>query len=304
MRLLGLVLFASLIDFAAVPLAAAQAVPELPESIVVSDDEEPIVVEAIEPALPRFLTAPVPAAELHLTDRAAPEPGRFLNWALGDVRAVGAELTPTRLVVASTFFTLLPALSTQDAGIGRNAPRLRSELSSPFLDVADALGDKKMQFVAGGLFAATLLSDDNHLQDAAYTSFEAAVYASLLSSGMKGLVGRVRPAEDRGPFVFYPFTEHRSFPSGHTTLAFALVTPWVVYYPHPWTFGLYAVSTGTAVSRLSKERHWVTDVVAGAALGTLTGYWLARRHLRQSTPLEVTPHFGPDHRGLTLRYTF
>ena len=45
-------------------------------------------------------------------------------------------------------------------------------------------------------------------------------------------------------------------------------------------------------------------LLAGAAIGTVTGYWLARRHLRQSTPLRITPSFGPSGGGVTLSYSF
>lgn len=253
---------------------------------------------------PRLLPTQTPSATLHTLDRPAPGLRRFAHWALDDVRAVGAELTPTRIGVGAAFVALLPLLSTQDAEIGRNAPLLRSDLSSPPLDVADEFGAARMQWVSGLIFASTLLTDDVHLQDAAFTSFEAGVYAMLVSGAAKGLVGRARPADEEGPFEFAPFSGQRSFPSGHTTLAFALVTPWVVYYPSPWTYGLFALSTGTAVARLSEEAHWVTDVFAGAALGTVTGYWLARRHLRQSTPLRVSPNLSPQGGGLTLSYTF
>ena len=298
MRLLGLFLCA--LVSASSAYAQAEASPARP----VVEAEEPMVVETLAPAVPRVLPAPLPTATLRTADSAAPGLHRFAHWTGGDVRAVGAELTPTRLGLGAAFVALLPVLSTQDPSIGRRAPRLRSDLASPFLDAANELGDPRMQFVAGGLFAATLLTDDARLQDAAFTSFEAAVYTSLLTNLTKGFVGRSRPAEGSGPFAFHPFSNHRSFPSGHTSLAFALVTPWVVYYPRPWTFGLYAISTGTAIARLSKERHWITDGVAGAALGTVTGYWLARRHLRQSTPIEITPHLGADGASLTLRYTF
>ncbi len=299
MRPLVVLLFSA--HLFAAPPAHAQSEPE---SFAPVETEEPIVVEPLAPAVTRRLPAETPTAALVTTDHAAPGLRRFLTWTVGDVRAVEPELTPTRLGLAAGFVALLPFLSTQDQDIGRSAPRLRGNFGSPFLDAANELGDPRMQWVSGGLFAATLLTEDTRLQDAAFSSFEAGVYTSLLTNLTKGLVGRSRPAEDEGPFAFRPFSEHRSFPSGHTSLAFALVTPWVVYYPRPWTFGLYAVSTGTAVARLSKERHWVTDVVAGAALGTLTGYWLARRHLRQTTPLEVTPVFGPEGASVTLRYTF
>ena len=47
-----------------------------------------------------------------------------------------------------------------------------------------------------------------------------------------------------------------------------------------------------------------TVLQTGAALGTLTGYWLAKRHLRDTTPLRVTPVLGPDGGGISISYTF
>jgi membrane-associated phospholipid phosphatase len=229
---------------------------------------------------------------------------RFGHWAIGDVLAVGEALTPTRLGVGAGFVSLLPLLSFNDGAVGDEAPELRTDLSRPALHIADEFGHARMQWVTGGLFLATLATHDTKLQDAAFTSFQSGVYAMLASGAIKGLIGRVRPYEVDSPTTFRPLSGHRSFPSGHTTLAFAIAVPWVVYYPGPVTYGLLGLSAGTAVSRLTTEHHWFTDVVAGAALGTLTGYWLARRHLDGTTPLRVTPVLGPDGGGLSISYTF
>jgi membrane-associated phospholipid phosphatase len=217
---------------------------------------------------------------------------------------VGDALTPSRLVVGSAFVGALSLAASQDEGVGRDAPALRSDLSSPFFDVADELGHARMQWVTGGLFLATLATDDTRLQDAAFTSFQAGIYAMAVSSVAKGLFGRARPHEAEHAAEFAPFSGHRSFPSGHTTLAFAITTPWAVYYPGPLTYGLVGLSAGTAISRMTLEEHWFSDVFAGAALGAVTGYWLAKRHLRQSTSLHVTPALGPNGGTVTLTYSF
>ena len=64
------------------------------------------------------------------------------------------------------------------------------------------------------------------------------IYAGVLSYGVKYTVGRSRPYEQNSPHQFAPFSGRNSFPSGHTTSAFAILTPWVLYYPHPVTYGL------------------------------------------------------------------
>lgn len=289
--------FVLLVLLWSVPVATAQ---QAPPAATFEGGAESIVV----PRAPVVLPVATPTASLQAVPTAPDGLRRFGHWAVGDVLAVSGELTPTRLGIAAGFVSLLPLLSFQDGTVGHEAPELRTDFSSPILNVADEFGHARMQWVTGGLFLATLATDNTRLQDAAFTSFQSGVYAMLVSGAAKGLFGRVRPHEVDSPATFRPLSGHRSFPSGHTTLAFAIATPWVVYYPGPLTYGLMGLSAGTAVSRLTTEHHWFTDVIAGAAVGTLTGYWLAKRHLRDTTPLQVTPVLGPDGGGLSISYTF
>lgn len=71
-----------------------------------------------------------------------------------------------------------------------------------------------------------------------------------------------------------------SFPSGHTATAFMGAE--LVYQEYKdvsiW-YGIsgYLVATGTGAFRLYNNRHWLTDVVAGAGIGILSAkaaYWL------------------------------
>jgi hypothetical protein len=71
-----------------------------------------------------------------------------------------------------------------------------------------------------------------------------------------------------------------SFPSGHTAMAFlGAQLLWNEYKDESVWIGLsgYAVATGTGFLRLYNNRHWLTDVVAGAGIGILSAeaaYWL------------------------------
>ena len=89
---------------------------------------------------------------------------------------------------------------------------------------------------------------------------QAQIVASTLVYGIKFSVGRSRP--DGGGY---------SFPSGHTTSAFASAT--VLQRHFGWKVGLpaYAAATYVAASRVQDKRHYLSDVMFGAALGMVAG---------------------------------
>lgn len=76
-------------------------------------------------------------------------------------------------------------------------------------------------------------------------------------------------------------TDTRSFPSGHTATAFMTATILSKEYGHlsPWvSIGAYGVATTTGLMRIANNKHWLSDVMAGAGVGILTtevGYWIA-----------------------------
>ncbi|MFO1116403.1 MAG: phosphatase PAP2 family protein [Beijerinckiaceae bacterium] len=83
-----------------------------------------------------------------------------------------------------------------------------------------------------------------------------------------------------GAYGFFPFhggPGWAAFPSGHTTIAFALAASlWVAW---PRGRALYAAGAALVVIGLiGANYHWLSDIIAGAALGTATG--LACAHFR------------------------
>ena len=76
-------------------------------------------------------------------------------------------------------------------------------------------------------------------------------------------------------------SNRRSFPSGHTATAFMTATMLVNEYGHksPWVgVGAYTVASATGLMRVANNKHWISDVLAGAGIGILStelGYYLA-----------------------------
>jgi membrane-associated phospholipid phosphatase len=231
--------------------------------------------------------------------------GRFLRWAADDPLGVLKGLTSRHAVYTVGAGGALVVFTLADDSITGSADDKRERDIGPFLDAANIAGDPNLALPAAAvIFGATLLTEDVRLQDAAFTSLEAGLYGHLLASVLKGFAGRARPHRLEGPYDFEPFSNQKSFPSGHTTLAFALVTPWVVYYPGPATYALFGITTGTAVARVVGGDHWSSDVVAGAAIGILTGYALANRHQRHPDGLRISPTVAQGGAGLSLRLSF
>jgi len=65
--------------------------------------------------------------------------------------------------------------------------------------------------------------------------------------------------------------DHFSFPSGHSITAFAVALPIGLFFP-PLMLGLLFCAVSVAVSRIVLGLHFLSDVVAGSAIGSMLGY--------------------------------
>jgi hypothetical protein len=120
-----------------------------------------------------------------------------------------------------------------------------------------------------GMIGAGLLADGPALREAGERVTASVAVAGVLVTGLKLVVGRLRPSQSTDPYRFKPFSGSDAFPSGHATMAFALATALgdEIGGPGIARAGLFAAATATAWSRLNDNRHWLSDVLGGAALG-------------------------------------
>jgi membrane-associated phospholipid phosphatase len=109
------------------------------------------------------------------------------------------------------------------------------------------------------------------------------IAASIIASGMitptlKLVFGRARHEAGEGAHDFDFFnTQADSFPSGHTTQAFAVASVVAAHYESIWVkLSAYGAASLVGYSRIQKNKHWPTDVAAGALIGTLVGNSVVR----------------------------
>ena len=95
--------------------------------------------------------------------------------------------------------------------------------------------------------------------------------AGAASGAAKLALGRIRPSESPDADGYMPFSGQEAMPSGHTTIAFALATALADDIQRTWaSVGLYTMAAGVGWSRINDNRHWLSDVAAGAVLGITT----------------------------------
>jgi hypothetical protein len=234
-------------------------------------------------------------------------PSRFLKWTYQDACGLAVRVGErSPLLVLGSAAVLLPS-SRLDEIILEEVQEGYTGSVATYLDISNEFGGPKVVLPVVGVFAASLLGTNTRFQDAAFTSMESLVYAGIITGGLKMVFGRLRPESGAGSYRLDPFSGNSSFPSGHTTAAFAIVTPWVLYYRNGATYALFVLSTSTAVARIARDKHWPTDVLAGSAIGFFTARFLSNRHLadRSGSPaITMSPVVDYNGSGVSIAYRF
>ena len=242
--------------------------------------------------------------------QSADDPLRFAFWLVEDVRAVPDALSPPTWIPIGAAAAGVIGLSAADASL---AADLQEWHRRELWRVVEEFGDANaMRPAAVIVFVGSLLQDDRRVQDAAFTGLESLVLSNVLTNLLKAVHGRSRPWQERGANNWKPFSGRTSFPSGHATTAFALMTPWVVYFGHPVAWLGMGVATATSLSRVTLRYHWPSDVLAGALIGSGVSWWLSKRHQRASNDnftsqelnqgVQVSPFAHPFGAGVRVSF--
>ena len=143
-------------------------------------------------------------------------------------------------------------------------------------------------YAIAGFYAYGLVFKTQKEKTTTALATQAYIIAGGMSFAAKYLAGEQRPyltdplTGRQGPIfhgLFYPFkkglssSDFSSFPSGHTTAAFAAATVYALEYKDKPLIPIISYSAATLIglSRLTENKHWPVDVFVGAMLGYLNG---------------------------------
>ena len=115
--------------------------------------------------------------------------------------------------------------------------------------------------------------------------------ASVVTYGLKEAIPSVRPDG----------SDDKSFPSGHTSTAFAAAAS--LHNRYGWEVGLPAqlVAAFVGVSRVEARRHRVRDVLVGAAIGQASGFLITSR---ENDNVMIIPWGDTKSAGVTVAARF
>lgn len=112
----------------------------------------------------------------------------------------------------------------------------------------------------------------NHDKEGLYDFSKAFALNTVLTLGLKEITNKKRPNGE----------DFKSFPSGHTSITFQGAA--FMQKRYGWKYGIpaYIVAGYTGFSRVYAKKHYVEDVVAGAAFGIISSYIFTEKLQKQN----------------------
>jgi membrane-associated phospholipid phosphatase len=167
--------------------------------------------------------------------------------------------------------------------------------------------------IVAGFYTAGVFTHDSQAREVGVLGGEALLDSLMVVTALKYAGGRVRPDSttgERGQF----FDGADSFPSGHAIESWALASVIAHEYKrHGGKFVpylAYGLASVVSVARFTAQRHYASDIVAGAAMGWFIGRYVYQTHEDHAahrhawTQPEIVPSIEPSTRSYLLSVRF
>jgi len=190
-----------------------------------------------------------------------------------------------------TILTAAIYLSDDDLSGKARRATLRKKPLDRWSKVGEVIG---WGYLNGTYFLGSLIAGGASNRKNAEYMAEASGYTLALTLLGKEIIQEQRPDQSE---------EFDSFPSGHTSMAFAFAT--VITANHGWAWGLLGHLTAAFIgySRIQDDRHYLHDVLAGATLGMSYGWGVYYNHAQYGKPYWFSIVPTEDLQGLQFALT-
>ena len=193
------------------------------------------------------------------------------------------------------------------------------KIQSPALDRVTRWGEnfgngKYVLGLGGALYIGGHIFADSELRKTGLMLTEAIVLNGIVTTGLKVITGRSRPFRNNGntdmDFFEMEFEDiENSLPSGHASTAFAVATVLSERIDNVYaSVALYSLAGLTAFQRIYADKHWLSDTILGAALGTVIGLKVVKLNSEEennsSLNFNVSPVINSNGYGVGIVLNF
>lgn len=231
------------------------------------------------------------------------------------------HFTKKQLLKAGGFTLATACLLFVDEPVQRFALGLRDR-NKPVANVSKFIarfGGTYEVYTLGALSAYGYIFKNEKMKTTTLLATQAYLTGGAMQFVLKFLTGRQRPeyynakTTEAEPTFHGPLYKGKdvngkrlqsAFPSGHTTVAFAAATVFAMEYKDKPLVPVlaYTISTLIGVSRIVENKHWLTDVFAGAVLGYFTGRQVVNNYHRYAKLKE--PNKKKNTVSFNLQYNY
>jgi len=157
-------------------------------------------------------------------------------------------------------------------------------LGKTYGDGALILGGIWQPIIGGALY----FNSDAETKTAGSAVMQAAIIQFAYTNVLKVITGRPDPIENGDQAnkqdgvcgnssdaeAFFKFSKGCTWPSGHASSAFSLISSLYAYYPKKKWIAYWGYPTALAISvgMIENDEHWLSDIVAGALIGHVIGW--------------------------------
>lgn len=175
-------------------------------------------------------------------------------------------------------------------------------------EVYDKIGTAQFAIgLSAGMLTGGLVFKDKKLLKTTRLLIESLIITQVITTVSKGIFSRARPFTNEGPqnfnlLAFSQDNEYRSFPSGHTSSIFSMMTVIAKQYNKWWIkIPAYTFAVSVGVQRMDSRNHWMSDVFVGGSLGYWVSTMLVNRHKTGSQDSILQPYFSGNQFGLLMK---